>query len=184
MDLLNRDYNQVFKDSLFTAIIPTNIYGRRDNFNLGNSHVIPCLIHKAYLSVMGALNGEVSQATLKVSGSGKPLRQFIYAADLANIILWALEDYHDTEPMIICPDEVDEVSISRVAEIICHEFSARYNINIIVEYDTDQSDGQYKKTSSNSKFRKLYPQFKFTTLESGIREVINWFCSNYPSVRK
>lgn len=184
VDWLNRDYNQVFEDSLFTAIIPTNIYGRHDNFNFEHSHVVPGLIHKAYLSAMRVLNGQAESATLNVSGSGKPLRQFIYAPDLARIIIWALESYNGTDPMIICPDEVDEVSISHVAETICREFNLRYNINMTVEYDTSKSDGQYKKTSSNLKFRKLYPEFKFTTLELGIPEVVDWFISNYPKIRK
>lgn len=182
--MLNRDYNQIFEDSLFTAVVPTNIYGQYDNFHLGQSHVIPGLIHKAYLSAEQAIRDGSKSAILIVYGSGKPLRQFIYAEDLARILLWTLKSYHDKEPVIISPDEVDEVSIGHLAELICSEFRSRYNINMTVEFDTNQSDGQHKKTSSNLKFRKLYPQFKFTKLESGIPEVIDWLISNYPKVRK
>lgn len=183
MDNLNRQFNEICAESVFTAIIPTNIYGRNDNFSLEQSHVVPGLIHKAYLSVVEAQRAGLESAKLKVCGTGKPLRQFIYAPDLARIILWAVEEYADTEALICCPDEKDEISIGRTAEIICDIFSDRFNIRLEVEFDVDQSDGQLKKTASNCKLRRLLPDFTFTSFEVGLRQSIDWFCQNYPNLR-
>lgn len=185
VDLLNKQYNKSPNNhTLFTAIIPTNIYGRFDNFNLKQSHVIPGLIHKAYLSVQKALSTGSKQAILEVSGSGKSLRQFIYAPDLAKLIIWALETYDDKEPLILSPDETDEISISEAANIIVSTFSRRFNIDVKIQYNTTQCNGQYKKTATNSKLRSFLPEFEFTPFVVGVREVVEWFCDNYPNIRK
>lgn len=188
VDLLNRQYNVAHhhagQGSLFTSIIPTNIYGCHDNFNLEQSHVIPGLIHKAYITATEAKSKNSKQAVLRVCGSGKPLRQFIYAPDLAKLILWTLENYNDPEPLILCPDEDDEISIGNIAEIIAQHFSEIFSLIITVAFDLNHSDGQYRKTASNRKFRTLYPGFKFTPTEVGIRQVIDWFCLNYTTARK
>lgn len=177
-------YNKTSESSLFTSIIPTNIYGKGDNFNLSEAHVIPGLIHKAYLCAIEAKAGNFKDATLQVCGSGEPLRQFLYAPDLAKSILWALDNYNDPEPLIICPDEAEEVSIGHVARLIALNYSKRFNINMIVEFDVTKSDGQYKKTASNRKFRTLYSEFSFTSLEVGLEQVIDWFIQSFPDVRK
>ena len=53
-----------------------------------------------------------------------------------------------------------------------------------VKKDTTKSDGQFKKTADNSKLRKLYPDFKFTSIEDGLRETVAWFEANYDKARK
>lgn len=76
-------------------------------------------------------------------------------------------------------DEVDEVSISHAAEQIAEAFS--YNGRLV--YDTKMADGQFKKTASNSKLRKLYPDFVFTPFSKGIKETVEWFQLNYSNAR-
>ena len=85
-------------------VIPTNIYGPADNYNLDDAHVIPSLIHKCYLS---KLNSE----SFIIAGSGKPLRQFIYSEVLAKLFMWGLESYNDKSSIILSVGEKEEVSI-------------------------------------------------------------------------
>jgi GDP-L-fucose synthase len=157
----------------FMCIIPTNIYGPYDNFNLENSHVIPGLIHKCYIAKK--MNKEFI-----VSGSGKPLRQFIHSNDLAKIIIWLLGNENYNESLIISPDEKDEISIGKIAELIAKEFDYIHNL----KYNLEKSDGQYRKTADNSKLKKLYGELEFINIEDGIKETINWFKKNYDMCRK
>ena len=150
----------------YSCVIPTNIYGPHDNFNLNDGHVLPVLIHKAFLA------NEYS-IPFEVKGSGKPLRQFIYSVDVANIILLLLEKPF-VQNVILSPKE--EVSISEVAEMINTHF-----INEI-HYLPEYSDGIYKKTADNSKLLSIV-NFEFTELKVGIKDTINWFIKNYPNVR-
>ena len=78
--------------SNFQCVIPTNIYGPHDNYHLEDAHVIPALIHKCYLA-------KKTNEPFVMRGTGKPLRQFIYSQDLADLIMWTLE-FND-EPTII-----------------------------------------------------------------------------------
>ena len=211
LDLLNRRYNALAKGaSLFFSIVPTNIFGPHDNFHLEHSHVVPGLIHRAYLATHG--RGEPAAEAhrrvtsgpsdtvrhLSVCGSGKPLRQFIYGRDLARLVLWLLDEFSDSqEPLIIvCPpppngDEkgekgekgAQEFSIGDVAELICRIFGERFGLELRCQFDTSKSDGQFRKTASSKKLRALHPTFSFTPLECALRETIDWFCAHYPEVR-
>eukprot|EP01083_Nonionella_stella_P012311 34925_1 len=172
IDIANKSYHQQY-GSNFTSIIPTNIYGPSDNFNLEDSHVIPGLIHKCFLA-------EKNGTALQCFGTGKPLRQFIYSDDLARLILWALDNYHDVEPIILSVGESDEVSIRDVVGEIVESMEFKGE----VVWDTSKSDGQFKKTASNAKLCRLHPNFKFTPMKEGIRKTCEWFRKNYDTARK
>lgn len=135
LEVQSKAYREQY-GSNFVCIIPTNIYGPYDNYNLEDSHVIPALIHKSYIA-------KRDNKKLIVKGSGKPLRQFIYSEDLAKLIEVILLHYNNAEPIILSVGEEDECSIGDVAEIIAK------NNNIEIEYDIDGADGQYKKTADN-----------------------------------
>jgi GDP-L-fucose synthase len=164
-----RLYNNKYGTN-FSCIIPTNVYGPNDNFSLKDGHVIPALIHKAYLA-------EKNNDDLVVYGTGKPLRQFIYSEDLAKLILWALFNYNENSPIILSPKSV--YSIKETAEIISKNFN-----NIKIKYDKNKSDGQFKKDADNNKLINLYPEFKFISLEEGLKKTIKWFINNYKESRK
>ena len=115
-----------------------------------------------------------------VRGTGKPLRQFIYSKDLANLIVWTLFHYHENESIILSVDENDEVSIEYIARLIAKQ----YNYEHMLKFDTSYSDGQFKKTADNSKLKALYPDFKYTDLEIGIEKSVKWFIDNYQTCRK
>ena len=108
IDTLNQCYARQY-GRCFTSVIPTNVYGPHDNFHLDDSHVIPGLLHKCYLA-------KKEQTPFVVSGTGAPLRQFIYSADLATLLVWVVRHYTETSPLILAVDPDDEVSIQRVAE--------------------------------------------------------------------
>ena len=173
MESANRWYNSQYGCN-FTSVIPTNIYGKYDNFNLEDSHVIPGLMHKLYLA-------KKDNKEFVAWGSGNPLRQFIFSKDLARLMIWVLRDYQEVEPIILSVGEEDEVSIKNVAEGIASAMG--YPKEKIV-WDTTKSDGQFKKTASNVKLRKYLPEFKFTPFEEGINETVKWFVENYDNTRK
>ena len=154
----------------YISVIPTNIYGPHDNFNLENGHVIPSLIHKCYLA-------KQKNEDFRIWGSGKPLREFIHSSDIAKLTKWALENYEESEPIIL--SNSFEVSIGQVAKIIANEFD--YNN---IEFQSDKPDGQFRKPSDNSKLLKYLPDFKFKPIEEGIKETVEWFVKNYKEIRK
>jgi GDP-L-fucose synthase len=170
LDVQSRAYQEQYNDN-FICVIPTNIYGPHDNFNLQDSHVIPGLIHKCYLAKQ---KGE----PFVIAGTGTPLRQFIYSEDLAILILWALENYNEIEPIILSVSESDEKSINFVATCIAKKFN--YD-NII--FDKEKPDGQFKKTTNNSKLLARIQNFGFTTIEEGISKIVEWFEANYKNSR-
>jgi GDP-L-fucose synthase len=164
-------YRETYGDN-FVCVIPTNIYGPNDNFNLLDGHVIPSLIHQCYLAVQDA-------SAFVVKGSGKPLRQFIYSEDLAELLMWTLVNY-DEELLILSVPEEEEVSISDISKIIAKNMGYK---DLII-YDERYSDGQYKKTADNRRFMKLYGSYNFTNIEEGMRKTVEWFIVNYATSRK
>ena len=104
------------------------------------------------------------------------MRQFIYSHDLAQLIVWCLENYNDIEPIILADSK--EYSIQEIGEIIANHF----NINTI-QFDDSFSDGQYKKTSSNKKLLSLI-NFEFTDINIGLQKSCKWFADNSEICRK
>ena len=150
------------------SLIPTNVYGIDDNFHLEEGHMIPAMIHRAYLS---KLNSE----KMVVWGDGSPLRQVIYSDDLAKLILWSLDNWKSDESfMAINPNEH---SILDIANIICNTLEIPSN-DII--FDSEKPMGQYRKPAISN----ASENFKFTSLEDGIKETIKWFKLNYNNIRK
>ena len=172
LEVHSRMYNEQYGDN-FICVIPTNIYGEHDNYNLEDAHVIPALIHKCYLA-------KQKNEPFVVFGSGKPLRQFIYSKDLARLILWSLLEYNKKDTLILSVGEKKEVSIKKVATLIAEKMNYKEKMT----FDTTKSDGQYKKTASNKLLLKQYPNFKFVDIKEGLNNTIQWFIDNYDSCRK
>ena len=152
-------------------VIPCNVYGIGDNFNLESSHVIPGLIHKCYIS-------KQYQSDLNVWGDGLAQREFLYNKDLGKIIDWMLLEYDSPESLIASPDE--EYSISEAVD----EITKAFDFDAPVVYDSSKPKGQHRKPSDNSKFKQLRPDFEFTPLSVGIKETVDWFNANYEKARK
>ena len=153
----------------FITVIPCNIYGPNDNFNLDTSHVVPALIRKCY-------EAKENGTDFEVWGTGKAYREFVYVDDVAKIVQWALENYDDPEPLIISPNR--EISIATVAQ----EIAWRVGYTESIVYN-QKMDGQLRKPSDNSKLKSLLPNFKFTPIEEGLQETIDWYAKNEYKVR-
>ena len=164
-DSLTRAYQKQYNRRYF-CVVPTNIYGPHDNFDLHDAHVIPALIHKCWLA-------KKNNTEFVIAGDGSPLRQFIFSEDLAYNILWAYTNYTDIiKPLIICPPN-SEVSISKVVNTIAELF--KHTNNLV--YDTSKPNGQYKKTANS-----FEGSYTFKSIEEGLQITINWFnntlCNN------
>jgi len=153
----------------FITVIPCNIYGPNDNFNLDTSHVVPALIRKCY-------EAKENGTDFEVWGTGKAYREFVYVDDVAKIVQWALENYDDPEPLIISPNR--EISIATVAQ----EIAWRVGYTESIVYN-QKMDGQLRKPSDSSKLKSLLPNFKFTPIEEGLQETIDWYAKNEYKVR-
>ena len=174
---------KIHQDNLkIINLTPTNLYGENDNYNLQSSHVIPGLIHKTYLS-------KLENKQLKINGSGKAQRQFLYVDDLSRVIydfiyLDLNNNCHVKDNLeisiVVSPPETDEILISELINKICK--TIRFNGN--VHYDLNFSDGQLKKTATDKELLKYLPDFKFTSLDTGLQHTINFFIENFENIRK
>jgi GDP-L-fucose synthase len=162
--------NQQYGTRYF-CVIPTNIYGTNDNFNLTEAHVIPALIHKVYLA-------RQNNTILQIPGDGSALREFVFAADVAHIVEQLLEKYEGTSPLIISSGV--EISIKQVLEMIIELMHYKGKI----EWQTNLTNGQHRKPSDISKLKSVLPGLQFTGIYEGLKETINWFEGHYEGVRK
>jgi GDP-L-fucose synthase len=169
-DIQIRAYKEQYNLN-YKSVIPTNIYGPNDNYNIENGHVIPSLIHKCYLA-------RENKTDFTIWGSGKPLREFIFSRDVAKLTEWVLENYTENEPMILSTS--DEISIKEVVDIIIEIM----NFKGSVKWDSSKPDGQFRKPSDNSKIKNYLPNFKFTPIYDGLKETIEYFEKNYNLIRK
>ena len=159
LDIQSRAYKEQYGVN-YTCVIPTNIYGPNDNFNLENGHVLPALIHKCYLA-------KKNNTDFVVWGSGKPLREFIYSEDVGRLTEWALNNYEEEEPIIFSTS--DEISIGNVAEMVVYYMGFKGKLI----FDDEKPDGQFRKPSDNSKLKSYLPDFEFTPIDKGIEKSVN-----------
>lgn len=144
----------------YFCVVPTNIYGPGDNYDLANAHVIPALIHKAARAADAG--GE-----FVVGGDGSPLRQFIYSDDLAALILRTYLRYDDVAtPRILCPPGA-ETTIGHVAAEIARNFGLEGRLR----FDPSQPNGQARKTVVPTD----EPGMAYTPIEEGLPKAIAWF---------
>jgi GDP-L-fucose synthase len=158
--------------SNFYSLMPCNLYGPRDNFDLQTSHVLPAFINKVHASKIS------NQKEIEVWGSGKPLREFLYVKDLANAVTFCLENI-DAEDIyskgishLNCGSE-EEVSISELMYLI--QDIAGYSGRIV--FDKSKPDGTFRKKMDNSIIKNLGFS-STTTLEKGINQTYNWYINN------
>jgi GDP-L-fucose synthase len=114
-----------------------------------------------------------------VWGSGKPLRQFIFSPDLARLFVWAYFHYDEPDPLILAPGAEQEVSIAAIAQHVADAFG--YTKPIV--FDTNYSDGQYKRTVTNAKLMSRNASFRFTPLREAIKESVEWYKANRETAR-
>ena len=168
-DIQIRAYREQYNLN-YISVIPTNIYGPNDLFDLTNGHVVPSLIHRCFLA-------REQGKDLEIWGTGKPLREFIFSEDVARLTEWALENYKEDEPIILSTST--ETSIKDLVEMVVELIQFKGKLIWL----KDKPDGQYRKPSDNSKLKSYLPDFNYTPLYEGLKKTINWFENNYPNIR-
>lgn len=142
----------------FITVMPTNLYGPNDNYDLNNSHVLPAMLRKFHEA---KINGSPE---VVLWGTGSPRREFLHADDLADACYYIMERYNDAEPLNIGVGE--DVTIKSLAEMI--QQITGYSGNI--KWDTSKPDGTPRKLMDVSRLTKAGWKAS-TPLETGIRNV-------------
>jgi len=153
------------------VLIPGNMYGPHDNFNLQDAHVIPALIRRVY----EAKRDGVGHIT--VWGTGRAVRDFVYVADVAEALVVAAEIYSSSEPINISSGT--QVTIRELVESIVRELD--YCGEIV--WDTSKPEGQIYKGFDVTRMKKLLGYECTTSLEEGLRKSAQWFAQNYSNAR-
>ena len=163
-------YKQYGSD--FYSVMPCNLYGPRDNFDLQTSHVLPALINKIYCA------RESGAQSVEVWGSGKPLREFLFVDDLAEAVIYCLENvsaenvYSQDISHLNCGSD-DEVSILELTKVI--KSCLDYQGDIV--FDSSKPDGTFRKKMDNARIKSMGFTQKYD-LKSGIEKTYAWFIKN------
>ena len=173
-----RNYNNQYGRE-YICVTPVNMYGPFDNFSLKDGHLIPMIMHRFY-NEQNNFNHAHPEEQFIAYGTGKPLRQFLYAPDFAKIILKILFGENVNHKSFICCNN-EEYSIKEVIEKMADVMEIPRDSII---WDTSKSDGCFKKTVTNERFKNEFPNFEFTNLNEGLKLTYSWFKKNYSIIRK
>ena len=163
---IRKQYN---KD--FVSLMPTNLYGPNDNFDLQTSHVLPAMIRKFHEAK------ENNHSDVTLWGSGSPMREFLHVDDLANAVVFALEN--------VLPDYLynvgteTDVTIKELAETIQSQVGHKGNIN----WDSSKPDGAPRKLMDSSKMMQLGWRPTYN-LKTGIANTYSWFLENQAHLKE
>ena len=144
-------------------LLPVNLYGPGDNFDLQTSHVIPALIRKC---LEAKQRGDVE---IEVWGSGEVSREFLYVDDAAEGILLAAERYNDSEPVNLGVGR--EIVIKELVHLIAELTGFRGKIR----FDLSKPDGQPRRSLNTGRAEKEFGFKAKTSLEDGLRRTIEWY---------
>ena len=155
----------------YVSVMPTNLYGPGDNFHPKNSHVVAALISKFYEAV------KLNKEEVIIWGTGKPLREFMHVDDLAEGLIFLMENYSEYEHINIGTGK--EISIKEFAEIIKNISGWKGKI----KFDDSYPDGMPRKVMDINKISKLGWYSKIE-LEVGLKQAYKWFIDNYDHIKK
>ena len=148
-------------------LLPVNMYGPRDNFDLETSHVIPALIRKMVEA------GQRGDAEVVLWGDGSPTREFLYVDDCADALLLAAERYDGLDPVNLGTG--DEISIRDLAELV--RTATGYEGSIV--WDTTKPGGQPRRALDTTRAEKLFDFRARVPLREGIDRTVAWYRSAY-----
>ncbi|MQW86353.1 GDP-L-fucose synthase [Sinorhizobium saheli] len=149
----------------FISVMPTNLYGPHDNFDLVTSHVVPALIRKAHDAKIRNFD------RLRIWGSGTPRREFLYSEDCADAAVFLLKHYSEAEHINI--GFGSDITIIELARLVCDVVGFKGDI----ELDTSKPDGTPRKLLSSEKLLSMGWRPK-TSIEVGLARSYEWFISN------
>ena len=161
--------NQYEKD--YVSLMPTNLYGYFDNFDLKSSHVLPAMIRKFHEA---KVNGNLP---VRLWGSGTPLREFLFVDDMADAVVFALEN--ELPEFLYNIGSGNDITIGQLAVII--QNIVGHNGNII--WDQTKPDGTPKKLLDVTKIKKLGWEYS-TGLSEGIKKTYQWFQENIDNLKQ
>jgi GDP-L-fucose synthase len=168
-----QSYNRQY-GTRFISVMPTNLYGPGDNFNLETSHVLPALIRKFHEAKIRDQRSEVRGKTLEggdsvtIWGTGAPRREFLHVEDLADACVFLMDHYEDSE--IINIGVGKDISIIELADLI----KDIVGFNGTIHYDRSKPDGTPRKLLDVSKLKALGWQPKIS-LRQGIEMTYRWY---------
>jgi GDP-L-fucose synthase len=159
--------------SNFYSVMPTNLYGSNDNFDLQTSHVLPAFIRRFHESM------EKNEKEVVIWGTGKPLREFLYVEDLADAVLFLMEninaeDLYEKGITHLNIGTGKDISIDGLANMISEIVGYEGSIN----HDLSKPDGTPRKLLDVSRINSLGWKYK-TELREGIVETYKWFSSKF-----
>jgi len=148
------------------CLIPVNLYGPRDNFNLETSHVIPALIRKCVAAQ------EKNVPSIEVWGDGSPTREFLYVEDAAEGILSAAEHYNSSDPINLGSGR--EISIRDLAELIKELTGYQGEL----KWDTSKPNGQPRRALNTDKAEEKFGFKAKTPFGEGLQKTVQWYLEN------
>lgn len=160
-----QSYNKQY-GTKYISVMPTNLYGPNDNFDLNSSHVLPALLRKFHEAKIN------NQKEVIIWGTGSPKREFLHVDDLADACVFLMENYNENEIVNIGTGE--DISIRELAEIVKQIVGFEGEI----KNDTSKPDGTPRKLLDVSKLRSLNWKHKIE-LSQGIKNTYQWFLKNY-----
>lgn len=160
-------------DCNYYSVMPTNLYGPNDNFNLETSHVLPAMMHKMHASMQS------NNHAVLLWGTGKPKREFLYVEDLADAVVYLMnkinaKDLYEQGLTHINIGTGEDLSIAELAEVIKNVVGFEGEI----KYDSTKPDGTPRKLMNVSRLHELGWKHS-TSLEEGIKKTYQWFLKNY-----
>lgn len=150
------------------SLMPTNLYGPGDNFDLETAHVIPALMRKAHEAKVGGAD-EIS-----IWGTGRPRREFLYVDDLAAAAVFLMETYDDEAPINVGTGA--DVSVRRLAEMVCEVVGYEGRLS----FDLSKPDGAPRKALDVERLRAL-GWTHATDLRDGLARTYDWFLKERPA---
>lgn len=192
----------------FLSVMPTNLYGPNDNFDLVGGHVLPAMVRKFHLAKLlkngdqaaierdferrkvtdkdlsqyGITKDSEGQVTVRLWGSGKPLREFLWSEDMADASVFVMENV-DWKDVSASMSEVRnthinigtgvEVTISELARMV----ASSVGFDGVIDFDSTKPDGTMRKLTDPSKLKALGWQYS-VDLQDGIDRIYNWYLNN------
>lgn len=162
MDVQMQTINNFCSLYSYCSIIPTNIFGTHDNYDLNNGHVIPSIIHKIYLA-------KRDKTPLKIWGNGTAKRELLFADDLAKILMQIIDLNKIPQRVIVSRN--GEVSIKELVEILCKVS----NFTGEVIWETDKPNGIMSRPTDLTVLKSLIGEPNYTDLEEALKTSYQWF---------
>ena len=165
----------------FIVVMPTNVYGPRDTFNLATSHVLPALIRKMHVAKIN------SKSQVEVWGSGKPKREFLYVIDMADACIFILQNINFSDTYKTTTEIRNthinigvgkDISIKELAQMIKNIVG--FNGKLV--FNTDKADGTLRKLTNIEKLTNMGWTYN-VELRNGIEKTYNWYLKNCDKLR-